>query len=79
MSRANKISGRNYDRHLNTKTFLVSQKVLLKNSERTSKLSEHWLGPYDVKTVHNRVNVSLDIGNKIKRVHVNRLKAHLAS
>lgn len=70
------ISNANYDKHINPAKFLVNQRVLIRNTNRTGKLVKPWKGLYIVTKVHNAVNVSIRVGTKIKRVHVNRLKAY---
>lgn len=63
-----------YDRSANPRTFYKGQRVFMKNANRSGKFSPHWMGPYLITEVHNTLNVTIQIGRKLKKVHVNRLK-----
>jgi hypothetical protein len=41
---------------------------------KTKLRSNLWQGPYPIVTVYNNGNVDIKIGDKIRKVHVNRIK-----
>ena len=63
-----------YDKNTKAIKIHVGDLVLLKNAAKKNKLSAIWMGPYEVKKVHNDVNTTIQIGHKLRRVHNNRLK-----
>lgn len=63
-----------HDRAINPLSLKVGDKVLIKNHARTSKLSNIWKGPFEVTNVHNDLNISINQGGKIKRIHINNAK-----
>lgn len=63
-----------YDKHANPKKFHKQQFVFMKNTNRLHKFSSHWVGPYEIIETHGPLNVTIKIGHKLKKVHVNRLK-----
>lgn len=52
----------------------MGDKVFLRNGAKVNKLSDKWLGPYEVVKTHGSLNTSIRIANKIRKVHNNRLK-----
>lgn len=74
LTNSKEISKANYDKTINPRVYQIGEQALLKNATRLSKLSAHLTGPHEVIEVHNPVNVSLNIKNKKKKLHVNRLK-----
>lgn len=74
LSNAKSKSKEYYDRHTNQKTFKINQFVMMKNTDRKNKLSPHWTGPFQIMATHGPLNVTIKIKNKLRKVHVNRLK-----
>lgn len=71
----NKIRAKeNYDKKVNILKLNVGDKVLMKDPARTSKLSEIWMGPFEVIEV-GEVTTSILRRGKVKKVHNNNLKA----
>jgi hypothetical protein len=67
-----------YDRNMNVPLFIVGEKVLLHDEKvrhgRSAKLSQLWIGPYEIISVDG-VNITLRVPrNKTLKVHANRLK-----
>lgn len=67
-----------YDRNTNVPLFVVGEKVLLHDEKvrrgRSAKLSQPWIGPYEIIFVDG-VNITLRLPrNKTLKVHANRLK-----
>jgi len=60
------------------RTFKIGDNVYLTceatKLNRSKKLSPKYEGPYEIIKIHNPLNVSLKIKNKIVRVHTNRIK-----
>lgn len=63
-----------YDRHINPRQFTLGKFVFMKNTKRNSKFSPHWVGPWEIVRTNGLLNVTLKIGRKLRKVHVNRLK-----
>lgn len=77
LSEAKVTSNINYNKHLNERSFKVGQKVLIRSTRRSSKLSEHWKGPYVILELHeNKVNATIKMEKSNKKVHLNRLKPY---
>lgn len=57
-------------------TFKVGDKVLLEDMARKNKLYSLYLGPFEVKQIHNHVNTTILRGKKLEKVHNNRLKPY---
>ena len=68
-----------YDKKSNPKTYEIGEHVYLQKEPRTSKLRDHYEGPYKITNVFNDHSVELaKTQNKRKIVHKNKLKlAHL--
>ena len=68
-----------YDKKSNPETYEIGEHVYLLKEPRTSKLDDHYEGPYKITNVFNDHNVEIAITqNKRKIVHKNKLKlAHL--
>jgi len=67
-----------YDRTVNVPLFVVGDKVLLHDETvrrgRSSKLTQSWIGPYEIISLDD-VNVTLKLPrNRTLKVHANRLK-----
>lgn len=62
------------DKRSKSVKFEVGQRVMLKNPIRNGKMSPHWKGPYDIVGLNGDLNVTLKIGNRKGKYHVNRLK-----
>ena len=67
-----------YDRTVNVPLFVIGDKVLLHDETvrrgRSSKLSQSWVGPYEIISLDD-VNVTLKLPrNRTLKVHANRLK-----
>lgn len=69
-----------YDKNAESMEFEVGDKVLLKNNVlrrgRSKKLTQPWIGPYEITEKNSDVNYTIRYGNKQKtqRVHINRLR-----
>jgi transposase-like protein len=62
-----------YDKRINSAFFHEGDKVLLINPVKKHKLDSPKLGPYVVMKINNDLNSTILVGNKLKRVHNNRL------
>lgn len=75
LTEAKEKSKRYYDNSKNIRQFHIDDWVLLKNPARANKLEEIWQGPYRIIEVFPDVmNVTVVIGTRKRRVHMNRLK-----
>jgi hypothetical protein len=61
------------DKKINSTAFHEGDKVLLINPVKKHKLDNPKLGPYVVMKINNDLNTTILVGNKLKRVHNNRL------
>lgn len=75
--RSKENSKRYYDTYSKNKTYANGDLVWLKNEQPTSKFSSRWLGPYKVNHIVSPENTAIQIGNRVKVVHNNRLKLKL--
>jgi hypothetical protein len=71
-------SKEHHDKTMNVPLFSVGDKVLFHDErirrDRSLKLSQPWIGPYEILDVDN-VNITLRLPrNKTLKVHANRLK-----
>jgi hypothetical protein len=76
--RSKKERSKEYDRNTNVLLFTVGEKVLLHDEKvccgRSAKLSEPYIGPYEIISV-NDVNTTLRLPrNKTLKVYTNRSK-----
>lgn len=71
-----------YDSKIKRFEYRKNDLVYLENNQSkaglSKKLTKKFNGPYKIVQVHDRANVSIQIGNKLNRVHVNRLKPFLS-
>jgi len=77
LSRSKNNSKFYYDKDTTTQKIHIGDKVLLHNATKKHKLSPIWMGPYEVTKINSEVNSTIKIGNKLRRVHNNRLKLFL--
>jgi transposase InsO family protein len=77
--KAKENSKRLYDRNAEEPKYKINDFVYLKDNlprSTSKKLTPKWLGPYQITKLHNNQNITIKIGNKEKRVHVNLVKHH---
>lgn len=63
-----------YDKKLKPVAFKEGENVFLLKGSKPNKFGDHHDDPYKILKVFPNGNVSLKLGNKIKTVHLNRLK-----
>lgn len=67
-----------YDLKAREKQIRVGDRVLLHQPlvrrGRSKKLAKPWIGPYTVIKINSEVNVTIKMGKRVQKVHVNRLK-----
>ena len=63
-----------YDRKINPRNFKVGDFVFLQSGPKPGKFGNHYFGPYKILEVLNKNNVKIQIKNKGKIVHTNRLR-----
>ena len=67
-------SKRYYDQKLNPKNFKIGDYVFLLNGPKPGKFGNHYSGPYKILEILNQNNIKIQIKNKSKIVHTNRLR-----
>ena len=70
---AKKASKGYYDRKIKPISFIVGEKVLLRNQNRKNKFSEIWTGPYVVTRVVSPVTTVIRVKGKSRKWHNNHL------
>ena len=63
-----------YDRKISPQNFNVDEEVFLLSGPKPKKLENQYSGPYKILEVLGKGNVKIQITNKPKVVHINRLK-----
>lgn len=75
---AKQIYKEHYDKNIIDYKFKVGDKILLSDETtskgKSKKLTAYWKGPYEITTKDSDTNFTIKIGNKLTRVHSNRLK-----
>lgn len=74
LGKAKEVSRINYNKQTKEKIIKVGDKVYIRKTNRSSKLSSHWAGPFKVEKINNGVNISILYKGKLRRIHVNRTK-----
>lgn len=64
----------NYDKNEHSININVGDKVLTKDHTQKGKLSPKWKGPFEVISIHDNQNVSIQRGRKKVVIHKNELK-----
>lgn len=65
-----------YDKKVNAPQLCVGDMVLRINKHRTTKLDKRYEGPFEVKAVHNDINITITQGKKEVRIHRNLVKKY---
>ena len=67
-------SKKQYDKKVNSVSFISGEKVLLRNNTRKNKFSPIWLGPYEVVRIISPVTTAIRVKGKIRKWHNNHLR-----
>ena len=63
-----------YDTNISPQNFNVDEEVFLLNGPKPKKLVKQYSSPYKILEILGKGNVKIQIENKPKVVHINRLK-----
>lgn len=77
---AKKKSKKIFDQKTKVISFNVGEYVLLRKPDSGlghKELTPRWSGPYLIENVPSELNCEIRVGNKLQRVHINRLKLFL--
>jgi transposase InsO family protein len=74
LKRAKERSKKYYDRRMNAYTFKVGNHAYLLKEPSKGKLDDQYTGPYEIIEVLGNNNVKLQIGNRTRIVHIDKLK-----
>ncbi|KAL7298560.1 hypothetical protein TKK_0008334 [Trichogramma kaykai] len=64
-----------YDKHIHPIDFKVGEHIFLLKGIKKGKLDDNYTGPHEILEVYNNNTLKIDINNKPKIVHANRVKS----